>query len=137
MGIRQIRPAKVYQAVSQELNQPLLENLITQAPVWHQVMGSIPPAETTIRTIPPQHKSFNPKSKKLRKLYKPQAIKYQEDALRTTFYKDHPWELARPRIVIESDGMDYRLADWGKGLRQTGLPLNGERYAPTGYTWRT
>lgn len=128
MGVRQIRPAKVFQAVSQELSEPILKTLSSAEPPWYKVMGSIPPAETSIRNIPTQHRPMNlKKSKKFKKMFKPQAIKYEEDALRTTFYKDHPWELARPRVVLESDGMDHRLADWSRGLRQPGLPLNGER----------
>lgn len=123
---RQIRPAKVYQAVSQELKQQLMPGYVTAQPSWHPVMGSIPPAESLVRTISPQHRAPNTKAAKPKNMYRPQRITYPEDALRTTFYKDHPWELARPRIVLEIDGKDHQRCDWGKGLRQPGIPLSGE-----------
>lgn len=56
----------------------------------------------------------------------PQKIVYEEDELRRTFFKDHPWELARPRIIMELDGKDARYLDWSKGLLQSGFPLTGE-----------
>jgi len=45
---------------------------------------------------------------------------------RRKFYKQHPWELARPRIVVEDDGADYSRQDWSK-MAQIGTPLSGER----------
>lgn len=126
MGGRQIRPARVFQAVSQELNQPMLSGHPVAQPPWFQAMSSIPPAESLVRTVTPRHRMPSSKAKKPKKLYRPQRISYPEDALRTTFYKDHPWELARPRVILESDGKDYQHCDWSKGLRQPGLALTGE-----------
>jgi small subunit ribosomal protein S23 len=59
-------------------------------------------------------------------MFKPQPIEYEEDVLRKEFYNDHPWELARPRIVLEDDGKDGQRVDWSR-LQQRGRPLNGER----------
>jgi small subunit ribosomal protein S23 len=61
-------------------------------------------------------------------LFKPGRIVYPEDKLRKEFYKDHPWELARPRMIMELDGKDWRYLDWSKGLRQRGMALSGERF---------
>ncbi|KAG5943920.1 hypothetical protein E4U53_006981 [Claviceps sorghi] len=126
MGGRQIRPARVFQAVSQELNHQMLAGHTVARPPWYRVMNSVPPAESLVRTVTPRHRMPNPKAKKPKKLYRPQSISYPEDALRTNFYKDHPWELARPRIILELDGKDYQYCDWSKGLRQPGIPLTGE-----------
>ncbi|KAG6040754.1 hypothetical protein E4U41_007194 [Claviceps citrina] len=126
MGGRQIRPARVFQAVSQELNHQMLAGHAVVQPPWYQVMNAVPPAESLVRIIPPRHRMPNPKAKKPKKLYRPQSISYPEDALRTNFYKDHPWELARPRVILELDGKDYQYCDWSKGLRQPGVPLTGE-----------
>ncbi|EFY88197.1 mitochondrial ribosomal small subunit component [Metarhizium acridum] len=126
MGGRQIRPARVFQSVSQELNHQMLAGHTVAQPPWYQVMNSVPPAETLVRTVTPRHRMPNPKAKKPKKLYRPQSISYPEDALRTSFYKDHPWELARPRIILELDGKDHQHCDWSKGLRQPGVPLTGE-----------
>jgi len=58
-------------------------------------------------------------------MFKPQPITYEEDRLRKEFYGDHPWELARPRIVLEQDGKDGQRCDWSR-IEQRGKPLNGE-----------
>ena len=60
-------------------------------------------------------------------MFKPQLIEYEEDRLRREFYGDHPWELARPRVVLENDGKDGQRCDWSR-IQQLGRPLNGERY---------
>ncbi|ODQ54819.1 hypothetical protein SAICODRAFT_69995 [Saitoella complicata NRRL Y-17804] len=55
----------------------------------------------------------------------PRKIDYPEDNLRAEFYKEHPWELARPRVITENDGRDYDKYDWSM-LEQPGKPLDGE-----------
>ncbi|KAM0428602.1 hypothetical protein ACHAPT_006963 [Fusarium lateritium] len=126
MGGRQIRPARVFQTVTEEINHSLLGQKSAAPPPWYSIMQTVPPSETLVRTIPPRHRGVNPRATKPRNIYRPQRIKYLEDSLRTTFYKDHPWELARPRIIMELDGKDYQRYDWSKGLRQPGIPLTGE-----------
>jgi small subunit ribosomal protein S23 len=125
--VRQIRPAQVYKTVTKELNQQLLTPHGFVEPPWYKVVGRIPPSETIVRTIPPKH--HNPKKTKSHKpknLYRPQEITYPEDSLRQTFYRDHPWELARPRVVLELDGKDAQRCDWSKGVQQPGIALSGE-----------
>jgi small subunit ribosomal protein S23 len=48
--------------------------------------------------------------------------------LRADFFGDHPWELARPKIILENSGNDAKGWDWSK-IVQPGKPLDGERYA--------
>ncbi|KAM3420672.1 hypothetical protein BST61_g3927 [Cercospora zeina] len=38
--------------------------------------------------------------------------KYHEDELRWEYFNDHPWELARPRVVLEDNGRDREVYDW-------------------------
>jgi small subunit ribosomal protein S23 len=52
---------------------------------------------------------------------------YPEDKLRSEFFGDHPWELARPRLVVEDSGNDAKGYDWSK-IQQKGKQLDGERY---------
>ncbi|KAK5632586.1 hypothetical protein RRF57_008300 [Xylaria bambusicola] len=108
------------------LNHRIMPNVQVQKPVWYNVVESIPPSETVTRSLPPQHKQPNPKVRKPSRLFQPQKLVYEEDGLRSQFYKDHPWELARPRIIVEMDGRDAERYDWSKGLLQPGMPLCGE-----------
>ncbi|KAE8453106.1 mitochondrial ribosomal small subunit component [Mollisiaceae sp. DMI_Dod_QoI] len=118
-----LKPSRVYQTASL-----LLESQsISQPPPWYKTIGSIPPGEIMTRTQPIQHRETNPRSRirKPSKMFKPQLIEYEEDRLRRDFFNDHPWELARPRIVLENDGKDGQKCDWSK-IQQPGRPLNGE-----------
>jgi small subunit ribosomal protein S23 len=125
-GQRQIRPNKVYQTVTTLLNHRIYPGAKVQKPIWYNVVESIPPSEILTRTYPIQHKKQNPKARKASRLFQPQQLTFPEDELRSDFYKDHPWELARPRMIIEMDGKDAQRLDWSKGLRQPGMPLCGE-----------
>ncbi|KAI1210714.1 mitochondrial ribosomal protein [Annulohypoxylon truncatum] len=125
-GQRQIRPGKVYQTMTTLLNHRVFPTVKVQQPVWYKVVESIPPSEILVRPLPPQHQNPNPRARKPSRMFQPQQITYEEDELRKTFYRDHPWELARPRMIIEMDGKDSRRYDWSKGLIQPGMPLCGE-----------
>ncbi|RFU36100.1 hypothetical protein B7463_g163, partial [Scytalidium lignicola] len=123
MGGLRLKPARIYQTASL-----LLESQsISQPPPWYTTIGLIPPSEILTRPQPVQHRELNPKmrTKKPSKMFKPQPIVYEEDRLRKEFYKDHPWELARPRVVLEQDGKDGQRCDWSK-IRQKQRPLTGE-----------
>ncbi|KAK8107442.1 mitochondrial 37S ribosomal protein mS23 [Apiospora kogelbergensis] len=123
---RQIRPSRVYQTVTTLMKHRIQPELAVQQPVWYKVVESIPPSEILTRPFPPQHKQPNPRARKASRLFQPQKLVYREDELRKKFYTDHPWELARPRMIIEMDGKDSLRCDWSKGLRQPGMPLSGE-----------
>ncbi|EQL03246.1 37S ribosomal protein S25 [Ophiocordyceps sinensis CO18] len=123
---RQIRPAGVFDATALRLKSTIFPKHSNVEPPWFRVMNSIPPAESVVRTITPRHHEPDPRATKPKDLYRPQNIRYLEDSLRATFFKDHPWELARPRVILELDGKDYQYCDWSKGLRQPEMPLSGE-----------
>ncbi|KAI0182037.1 mitochondrial ribosomal protein [Hypoxylon sp. FL1284] len=125
-GQRQVLPGKVYQTVTALMNHRIFHDIKVQQPVWYKVVESIPPAEILTRPLPPQHQTPNPKKRRPSRLFQPQQLVYEEDELRRTFYAHHPWELARPRMIIETDGKDAQRYDWSKGLIQPGMPLCGE-----------
>ncbi|KAI5864329.1 mitochondrial ribosomal protein [Durotheca rogersii] len=125
-GQRQFRPRRIYETATALIDHRVWPKVMVQKPVWYDVVRTIPPSETLIRPLPPQHKAPNPRIRKPSRLFQPQALVYEEDELRRTFYKDHPWELARPRMIIEMDGKDAQRYDWSKGLIQPGMPLCGE-----------
>ncbi|VVT58632.1 mitochondrial 37S ribosomal protein mS23 [Magnusiomyces paraingens] len=60
-----------------------------------------------------------------RHLFTPHSIDYFEDKIRALFYEQHPWELARPKLVVETDGKDSLRTDWSK-LDQISKRLDGE-----------
>jgi small subunit ribosomal protein S23 len=107
-------------------NQVFAKKATQQPPRWYKALEYIPPAQIMTRPIPPQHLAPKPNARKVKRLYQPQRLVYEEDGLRRQFYHDHPWELARPRIILEMDGRDAERCDWSKGLRQPGIPLTGE-----------
>lgn len=125
MGRYDFRPLRVHQTATQLLNT----ERITKTPAWYNVVGSITPAQTLVRTqpLPHQHRKGRLRTKKSSKLFQPQTIRYEEDALRKEFFKDHPWELARPRLVIENDGKDSQRTDWSR-IEQPHKALSGERW---------
>lgn len=126
--VRQVRPLRVYETVTNELANRLLPPYPVQEPAWYKVMNAIPPTQVFTKPLPIAHRPSKKSLRKPKKMWRPQQIVYEEDELRTNFFKDHPWELARPRIILEIDGKDYQKLDWSKGLRQPGLPLSGEWY---------
>lgn len=117
-------------------------------PVWINIIKEVPPAQVLTRQQPQKHPvsqirtrtlpsgqteqyaiiapSRKPKSYKPSRLFAPVEIKYEEDQLRKQFFQDHPWELARPRMVLETSGNQHANSDYSKGLLQPMVPLSGE-----------
>lgn len=116
----------MYQTVKTSLAIPNSNSGHAIPPVWLKVIERYPPAELLTRPNPTQHQSPNPRQRRPRNIFRPQAITFPEDELRKTFFKDHPWELARPRIAVELDGKDGRFVDWSRGLKQPGRQVSGE-----------
>ncbi|KAF3491881.1 mitochondrial 37S ribosomal protein RSM25 [Arthroderma uncinatum] len=121
---------------------------ITNEPCWVNVLRDIPPSSVLVRNLPQQHTltrqrvktipgkskpqivvetrpSRRPKSKKPSRMFQPVKMEFEEDLLRREFYRDHPWELARPRVVLETDGKDHRNQDWNK-MQQDRKRADGE-----------
>lgn len=64
----------------------------------------------------------------MKQIFKPLQMGYNEDKLRSDFFNDHPWELARPKVILEDSGNDAKNWDWSTGIKQPGKRLDGERY---------
>ncbi|TPX17112.1 uncharacterized protein E0L32_003230 [Thyridium curvatum] len=123
---RHFKAARVFRTAQKNLAVRTVASVEEVPPPWLKVVESIPPSEILTRPYPVQHQPLNPRARKPKNIFKPQQITFEEDEYRRTFFRDHPWELARPRMVIEMDGKDARRCDWSKGLRQPGIPLTGE-----------
>jgi small subunit ribosomal protein S23 len=106
------------QRVLASANLALETKRISTPPVWHQIVQDVPPPPRLVRPV--KNHSRNHK-------FKPVQITYPEDSLRKDFFSDHPWELARPRVVLEDSGNDHKAYDWGE-LEQEGKKVDGESY---------
>lgn len=133
MGHRSLQPSRVHQAVTRMIET---HNLAKQTraptfktPTWYKTLGRIPPPEILVRPQPARTREISrkPKTKKPSKLFRPEPIVYAEDGIRQMFYREHPWELARPRVILEQDGKDGQRCDWSQ-IIQPGQQLCGERY---------
>ncbi|KAL4878539.1 37S ribosomal protein S25, mitochondrial [Aspergillus karnatakaensis] len=119
-----------------------LASKFRRTPEWVHVVRDIPPTQVLVRDRPPQHQLVRQrlngehqvvfeaqekrkKPKKASRMFLPVEIKYEEDQLRKEFFQDHPWELARPRILLETSGKDFERYNW-ETLRQPGKRLDGE-----------
>ncbi|PKK70574.1 hypothetical protein RhiirB3_369984 [Rhizophagus irregularis] len=88
-------PTQLHNHVSRLFTGKIIKSL----PVWYSAMKNIPPGQSLLRNT----KSHSQKHLKT-KVPRPQKIYYMLDALRKDFYRDHPYELLRPQILIEQDG---------------------------------
>ncbi|KAK4644600.1 mitochondrial ribosomal small subunit component [Podospora bellae-mahoneyi] len=130
-GPSRLLASRVHQTATESLASTVYPKTYNPSPPWVAALANIPPSEIWTRPYPAQHALLPvrlPKSRKTppKNLYRPTKIEHPEDRLRKQFYSDHPWELARPKLLMEIDGKDARYRDWSKGLRQPGMKLSGE-----------
>ncbi|KAI8052381.1 mitochondrial ribosomal protein S25 [Syncephalis plumigaleata] len=123
-------PSNVAQTVSRLLQARILK----KQPVWLSAVKQYPPGRqlfeyrSLIRVRSKQRQRLGAalSTRRVTKRYKPvrpPVIVYPEDALRRRFYQDHPYELSRPRLLLERDGHNRR--DWTR-LCQEGESPTGE-----------
>lgn len=91
---------------------------------WYPVLGDFPPTQRLVR---PALQCDRVRRSRKSKTFQPLQVTYPEDSLRSEFFGDHPWELARPRTVLEDDGKDAHRHDWSR-IHQPGRIMDGERY---------
>lgn len=121
MGRYDFRSQRAYDAARDLITSKKLKH----PPPWYNVVANIPPTASQLQVRP----AFRYKSKrrKASRLFQPLDIRYPEDHLRSNFFAEHPWELARPRIILESDGKDYQHENWER-IIQPSKKLDGERF---------
>lgn len=125
MGRYNFAPQRVHQAATRllQVSGPRGGTTTQPPPPWYTVIGNLPPSERLVR---PPLQPAQRKGRKASKLFQPVKLQYLEDQLRLDFFGDHPWELARPRQVLEDDGKDYQRFDWSQ-LDQPTKQVDGER----------
>ncbi|KAI8047290.1 mitochondrial ribosomal protein S25 [Gilbertella persicaria] len=109
--------------LAQHVSNMLKGNLMKKTPVWLPVLQAIPPGPSIIRSQNPQvnvsgqteieQQLFTKTQHKTRLRHsqkhlrtpppRPRAIVYPEDRLRRVFYRDHPFELSRPKVLVENE----------------------------------
>lgn len=120
MGRYDFRPMRVRQTAKALCDSKRVASL----PQWYHIVGDIPPSETLARPV--LRNPVPKRAKKPSRMFQPLPIRYPEDKLRSDFFGDHPWELARPRLVVEDSGNDAKGYDWSN-IVQRGKQLDGER----------
>ena len=121
MGRYDLRSQQIYDTATNLLNAKRLAH----PPSWYKVVANVPPSTSQLLVRPPFHRKT--KKTKASKLFQPVVINYPEDKLRQKFFSDHPWELARPKVILENDGKDYQRQKWDNILQRS-KKLDGERY---------
>lgn len=119
MGRYDFGPQRVHRSVTRLLETGRQSTI----PPWYSAVEIFPPSERLVR---PALQSRKKGKGKASRMFQPVKIDYPEDKLREEFFGDHPWELARPRTILEDDGKDYQRQNWNR-LEAPGRPLNGER----------
>lgn len=123
----------------------LKSGVLSKQPAWFTVIGQHPPSKSFLREpkdlkLKQSYKFSDAYDRKKpnapiyktrasqdsgRNIFKPQKLTFVEDSLRSLFYEQHPWELARPKILLENNGDNEAETDWSS-IRQLSKPLDGE-----------
>lgn len=133
--------------VLEKTTEYLRAGVLKKQPAWYHVVGSHPPSKGFIRqpklSNPSKEQSIEPAQrerktvarKKIiydtrtkaikRDVYNIPRLSYMEDQLRSLFYEQHPWELSRPKILLENTGDDAKHQDWSQ-IQQINKQLDGE-----------
>lgn len=142
---------KAANQVLQRTSEYMSAGLVRSQPAWYKAVAYNPPkyafdkkvrAEVLEKIKQEEITSLNAINEKLhngfyvtriknrnikaKKLLGAQTLTFIEDDLRLLFYKQHPWELADPKNLIENENtLGNENFDWSH-LRQWGKKLDGE-----------
>lgn len=105
------------QNVHKHATQLLQAKRIPAPPPWYNIIGNTPPGTRLVRQVMQRQQKPGAKpGRKKSRLFQPLNLSYEEDSLRWEYFNDHPWELARPRVILENDGRDLEKWDWSLPL---------------------
>lgn len=138
--------------VLQRTSEYLSSGLVSSQPAWYKVLAYNTPRHAFNKTVRPEvlekikaeevsainhiNKKLSTgfyvtkvraqKKKDVKSLLMPQRLHFIEDDLRLLFYKQHPWELADPKNLVENEhNLGNENFDWSH-MRQFGKKLDGE-----------
>ncbi|KAH3665979.1 hypothetical protein OGAPHI_004168 [Ogataea philodendri] len=121
----------------------LQSGLVSEQPAWYKPVAYHPPQRMENKVVRPEKfdglrklrvptRNGDLYKTRLRpadfkySLIKPQQLKFFEDKIRNVFYKQHPWELADPKSLIENEHtIDNKNQDWSR-MKQLTKKLDGE-----------
>lgn len=104
------------QNVQKHTTQLLSASQLKAPPPWYAVVSTSPPSARLTRPPMQRPQQASRKNRRSSRLYKPVNLAYEEDALRWEFFNDHPWELARPRVMVEGNGTEGIARKWDWSL---------------------
>ncbi|RCK60547.1 37S ribosomal protein S25, mitochondrial [Candida viswanathii] len=120
--------------------------LLREKPAWLDIVAKYPPNHSFIKKAHLPNKgdprklaltgyqsddlsktrlSKSERKSKNRLVHRVPKLVFMEDSLRKVFYKQHPWELARPKNLVENSGEDNKKCNW-KHMLQLHKQLDGE-----------
>lgn len=139
----QTKATRVLERTSHYINS----GVIKRKPAWYDAVAAVPPSFDLTKS--PKNLQINQREDPQDKLWKKfgdnfktrtsrkekkqnnnsvnriPKLSFLEDQLRDVFYHQHPWELARPKILVENSGKENSECDWSRML-QLNKPLDGE-----------
>jgi small subunit ribosomal protein S23 len=138
--------------VLQRTSEYLSSGLVQNQPAWYKALAFNPPKHSFLKKVRPEilkqtkseelstindinEKNLNgyyitrvktAKKNQIKNLLNSQNLHFIEDDLRLLFYKQHPWELANPKNLVENEyNLGNKNCDWSN-LRQFSKKLDGE-----------
>lgn len=119
------------------VSEPAWYKVVLANPPTHQLLPRLRKLKQYVEEVPRSEPEVNSRTGKYTTrakpkfntraghLYKLSKIEYPEDKIRRLFYTNHPWEMARPRNMIENDGRSTAKCNWST-ISQPTLRLSGE-----------
>ncbi|KAH7106730.1 mitochondrial ribosomal protein S25-domain-containing protein [Auriculariales sp. MPI-PUGE-AT-0066] len=131
-------PRRFASQVHQSIGRLVQSKHIRREPAWYQVVLDHPPPSLPPRATPARddfdvdERDKIPRTKPVRMgtpKVRPLPVYYLEDDIRRQFFRDHPFEAYRPRILSEKGTVDdehpVRGLEWTR-LRQRGVEPSPE-----------
>ncbi len=137
--------------VLERTSQYLDSGLMTKQPSWYKVLAYHPPMFNNTKTVKIQllkkikeeedtryneilnvdkrngfYKTRLTPKQMNKDFLKPEKLRFVEDDIRSLFYKQHPWELADPKVLNENErNLNIGKLDWST-MKQYTKKLDGE-----------
>jgi small subunit ribosomal protein S23 len=129
---------RIASQVHKQASRLTRSGFIKTLPAWYQAVLDHPPIPLPPREPPsrtsydskPPKQALAPAPKKLQGPHRQLPISYVEDEIRRQFFRDHPFESFRPRIITEAGTIEeehpVRGLQWTRLLQRSRNPSSEE-----------